>query len=122
MKQRIFNRGKGWYIPCKNYSNQEDTCVLWVNFMRDTEPVYQPKADSDFVFMDIIIDEAKINCKDKKVSNIFVFKYRVIEPEGKLTEVDRQNKEFAEQVRGTPYEKNFGGVSNPIAPDDLPFY
>lgn len=122
MKVRIFNRGRGWYVSGSNYKDTEDKAYMNVGFTRGTEPPYVPAADNPFIFRDIDIEEAKFNSYQKQIG-MFVFKYKLIPAEGELTEVERENKEFAEAIKDTPYAKNFGGSQNvDISPDDLPFY
>ena len=122
MKQRIFNRGRGWYISASNYKDSEDKAYMNVGFTRGTEPIYTPAADNPFVFIDIDIEEQKYTAY-KGAINLFVFKYSIIPPEGQLPEVEKQNNDFAQSVKGTAYEKKFGGnVDVDISPDDLPFY
>ena len=122
MKQRIFNRGKGWYISCANRNDPEDKAYVNVGFMRDQIPPYEPAGGNEFVFIDIDIIEWRLNSYKNK-PELFVFKYEFIKNDSKLTEVDRQNNEFAQSIQGTPYANKFGGGQNvDISPDDLPFY
>lgn len=107
MKQRIFSKGKGWYISASNYKNRDDKAYMNVHFTKDCgEPPYRPTADSDFVFTDIDILEQAYGAFNGKMT-LTVFKYNPIENDGKLTEVDRQ-------------ENAVQSVS--LSPDDLPFY
>ena len=122
MKQRIFNRGRGWYISASNYRNADDKAYMNVGFLKGQEPKYDPPVGNDFVFIDIDIEEQKYTSYNKQIQ-LFVFKYTIIQPEGELTEVEKDNQEFAESIKGTAYEKKFGGnVDVDISPDDLPFY
>lgn len=122
MKQRIFNRGKGWYISCNNRNDPEDKAYVNVGFMRDQIPPYEPVAGNEFVFIDIDIIEWRLNSYKNK-PELFVFKYELVRNDSKLTEVDRQNNEFAQSIQGTPYAEKFGGNQEvSISPDDLPFY
>ena len=120
MKQRIFNRGKGWYISASNYKDPDDKAYLNIFFPGNTDPAYRPTGDQGFVFIDIDIQEQKYTSYKGKIG-LTVFKYEIIPNEGKLDEVDAQNNDFAQQVRGTEYEKNFGAVGK-VEPEDLPFY
>lgn len=123
MKQRIFNKGKGWYISASNYRDKDDKAYMNVHFAVCAEPAYKATPDSEFVFIDIDIKEQKYTSYKGKIG-LTVFKYDFIQEKGNgLTEVDRQNNDFAESIQGTAYEKNFGASpSLEIAPDDLPFY
>ena len=81
-----------------------------------------PAGGNEFVFIDIDIIEWRLNSYKNK-PELFVFKYEFIKNDSKLTEVDRQNNEFAQSIQGTPYANKFGGGQNvDISPDDLPFY
>lgn len=110
MKQRIFNKGRGWYISCTNRNDPQDKSYINVGFTRETEPPYRPIGDQEFVFIDIDIQEAKFNSYKNKPS-MFVFKYEQIDHNDSLTEVERQGEEYAKYVG-----------KNVVAPDDLPFY
>ena len=97
MKQRIFNRGKGWYIPCSNYKDQNDKAYLNVKFGRDNEPLYTPPQENDYTFIDIVIDEGRFNSYEKKVSTLFVYKWHRAEQQQDQRKVE-------------------------LSPEDLPFY
>lgn len=103
MKQRIFSRGKGWYIPCVNYKDKEDKSYLYVNFKKEEEPSFNPPVGQEWMFVDIDILECKFGCKDGK-TNMMVWKYTVI-PSAPVKEDTR--------MFGRP---------NTIDPDELPFY
>lgn len=118
MKQKIFSKGKGWYISATNYKNKEDKCYINLYFPKNTEPEYKENGRG-FSAIDIDIQEMKFGCFNGK-AEITVFKYAKVE---KSTE--EQNKEFIESVQGTPYADNFGGTQSQdvdISPDELPFY
>lgn len=108
MKQRIFSRGKGWYIPCTNYNDQNDKCYVNVGFKKGEKPDYQAAGDNPFVFIDIDIIEWKLNCYKGK-PEMFVFKYEYIQPNGEMREVEKEDGKMF-------------GAANLINPDDLPFY
>lgn len=74
MKQRIFSRGQGWYIPCKNYKDDNDKATVYVNFKRGEEPQYQPPQGQDWCFVDIDIEDAKFGCS-KGRPNMMVWSY-----------------------------------------------
>lgn len=121
MKQRIFNRGRGWYVSASNYKNQEDKAYMNVFFPNGTEPHYQPVGEQGFTFIDIDIKEQKYTAYQGKIG-LTVFKYEIIPAaQNGLNEVERQNNEFAQQLAGTEYENKFGS-SVSVQPDDLPFY
>lgn len=120
MKQRIFNKGKGWYISASNYHDKDDKAYMSVYFPNGTEPQYKPVGDNEFTFIDIDILEQKYTSYKGKIG-LTVFKYEHIKSDSKLTEVDKQNEEFAQAVKGTEYEKNFGAKVD-LSPDDLPFF
>lgn len=122
MKQRIYNRGNGWYIPAHNYKDSEDNSSLNVGFTRGTEPVYTPPKENDYTFLDIDIQEAKFNSWHRKVSQMFVFKYTVIGKREQKNTVEEQNREFAESVQGTEYADNFGNPNLTFEQEELPFY
>lgn len=107
MKQRIFNRGKGWYISASNYKDKDDRAYMNVRFAVCTEPEYRPAADNPFVFKDIDIKDQKYECKDGKMY-LTVFHYELAMPKGELTELDKQGDKYATSVE--------------IKPEELPFY
>ena len=122
MKQRIFSKGKGWYISASNYKDKDDKAYMNVHFAKCEEPHYEPTADSEFIFTDIDIQEQKYGAYKGKMT-LTVFKYEPIQSKGALTEIDKQNGEWAEQLKGTPYADKFGGSQDvDIKPGDLPFY
>ena len=107
MKQRIFNKGKGWYISASNYKNKDDKAYMNVRFAVCSEPEYRPSGDNPFIFRDIDIEDQKYEAYEGKMY-LTVFHYKLIEPKGELTELDRQGKEYATAVE--------------IKPEELPFY
>ena len=120
MKQRIFSRGKGWYIPCKNYKDENDKTTFYVNFKKGEEPRYLPPEGQEWCFLDIDIESARFECFNGK-SNMKVWSYTITE--SKDTKTEEQNREFIDSLSGTPYEKKFGGSSAPVIDEnDLPFY
>lgn len=111
MKQRIFSRGKGWYIPCSNYRDPNDKAYLNVHFGRENEPAYVPPVGNDFTFLDIDILEAKFTSYQSK-ANMFVFKYTIIKSKDNgLQEQDSEHTEYGRSPSNVE-----------ISPDDLPFY
>ena len=74
MKQRIFSRGQGWYIPCKNYRDESDKATVYVKFKRGEEPPYNPPQGQDWCFIDIDIEDAKFGCS-KGRPNMMVWSY-----------------------------------------------
>lgn len=118
MKQRIFNKGKGWYISASNYKDKEDKAFMNVHFAKCEEPVYKKAGDNEFVFTDIDILEQKYGAYKGKI-NLTVFKYELIHNDSKYTEMDN----YAESIKGTGYEKNFGATQSiEIDESELPFY
>lgn len=96
MKQRIFNRGKGWYISASNYKDKKDKAYMTVRFAVCAEPQYTPTNDSDFTFVDIDILEQKYESFHNKMF-LTVFKYELIKPTNEIPEMDKQGKEYATQ-------------------------
>ncbi len=124
MKQRIFNRGMGWYISASNYKDREDKAYMNVHFALCEEPHYEALPHSDFVFIDIDIHEQKYGSYHNKMT-LTVFKYDLIESTGEKDRVEKQNKEYSEAIQDTAYTQKFGGskdYSEVVSPDDLPFY
>ena len=107
MKQRIFNRGKGWYISASNYKNKDDRAYMNVRFAVCTEPTYIHVGDNPFIFKDIDIQDQKYECKDGKMY-LTVFHYKLIEDNGEMTELEKQGDKYATSVE--------------IKPEELPFY
>lgn len=120
MKQKIFSKGKGWYISASNYKDKEDKCYINLYFPKGTEPQYKDNGRG-FSVKDIDIQEMKFGCYKGK-AELTIFKYELIE-EPAEDPVETENRSFSESVRGTEYEKNFGSSQNvDISPDDLPFF
>lgn len=116
MKQRIFNKGKGWYISASNYKDKEDKAFMNVHFAKCEEPIYKKAGDNDFVFVDIDIQEMKYGAYKGKI-NLTVFKYELIHNDSKYTEMDK----FAEEMK--PYSDKFGATQSiEIDESELPFY
>lgn len=121
MKVRLFSRGRGWYISCQNKNVNDDRFFINVYF-KDGEEPYADMTGKEFVFTDIDVQEAQFKCSNKK-PYMKVWKYENVDGSGALTEVEQENKDFAERVRGTEYEKNFGASQSvKIEDSDLPFY
>lgn len=76
MKLRIFNRGKGWYVPCSNWQDKEDKTYMNVRFAHKDDPIPDNVAmeNSGYCFTDIDVLEAKFECYQKNVK-MTVFKY-----------------------------------------------
>lgn len=76
MKLRIFNRGKGWYVPCSNWQDKEDKAYMNVRFAHKDDPIPDNVAieNSGFTFTDIDVLEAKFECYQKNVK-MTIFKY-----------------------------------------------
>lgn len=79
MKVRIFNRNKGWYVPCVNWQDKEDKAYMNVHFPHRDEPIPDNVAmeNSGYCFTDIDVLEAKFECYKGKIS-MTVFKYEPI--------------------------------------------
>lgn len=107
MKQKIFNRGNGWYISATNYKDKEDRAYVNLFFPKNTEPLYQDNPDG-YEAKDIDILDAKFTSFKGKVG-MTIFKYTEIE----------QKEEPAVIHRKTD---NMGGGVVEIDTDDLPFY
>lgn len=112
MKLKIFNRGKGWYVSATNYRDQDDKCYVNIGFNRDEEPEFTPNSDG-WQMLDIDVLEGKFNCYKGK-PGFHVFKYT------KVTNKD-ENRDFAESIQGTKYEKMFGSPNVKVDDSDLPF-
>ena len=99
MKQKIFSKGKGWYISANNYKDKEDKCYINLYFPKGTEPMYIDNGRG-FSVKDIDIQEMKFTSYKGK-----------------------DNESFTESVKGTGYEKNFGATQSiEIDESELPFY
>lgn len=111
MKQKIFSKGKGWYISANNYKDKEDKCYINLYFPKGTEPMYIDNGRG-FSVKDIDIQEMKFTSYKGK-AGVTIFKYSMIE----------DNEPFTESVKGTGYEKNFGATQSiEIDESELPFY
>lgn len=112
MKQKIFNRGKGWYISASNYKDQNDKAYLNLFFPKNTEPLYQDNGRG-FSVKDIDIDQAKFTSYQGKLG-MTIFAYTEIstdefEPDDEATLTIRK-------------QQTNDGISFTVEPEDLPFY
>lgn len=112
MKMKIFNRGKGWYVPCSNYKDENDKAYLNIFFPKNTSPEYIDNGRG-FSTKDIDIQEAKFTSYQGKVG-MTIFKYEL------LTEIPEET--YQRQIELNDGEKNMFGAENYIEQDDLPFY
>lgn len=111
MKVKIFNRGKGWYVPAQNYKDDTDKCYINFHFAKCEEPEYHDNGRG-FSCIDIVIDEGKFNSY-KGQAGITVFKYHLTDEE--------QNDEFNRSLDGTKYADEFDPKVK-IEEKELPFY
>ena len=115
MKQKIFSKGKGWYISANNYKDKEDKCYINLYFPKGTEPMYIDNGRG-FSVKDIDIQEMKYGAYKGKI-NLTVFKYELIHNDSKYTEMDK----FAEEMK--PYADKFGATQSiEIDESELPFF
>lgn len=112
MKQRIFNRGKKWYISCSNYKDENDKSYVNLFFPGNTEPKY---VDNGRGFSSKLIDieEAKFTSYHEK-PELTIFKYRELEEEPRETKSD--------QVALNDGKKDMFGGNTIISTEELPFY
>lgn len=106
MKQKIFNRGKGWYISCTNYKDPNDKAYISLYFPKNTDPDYTQTAQG-FTAKDIDIQEAKFTSYQGK-PGMTIFKYEELEPQ--------------EAKKETTIEHGNDGAEINIEQEDLPFY
>lgn len=112
MKQKIFNRGKGWYISATNYKDQNDKAYLNLFFPKNTEPLYQDNGRG-FSVKDIDIDQAKFTSYQGKLG-MTIFAY---------TEISTEEFEPDDEATLTIRKQQINdGVSFTVEPEDLPFY
>lgn len=103
MKQTIFNRGKGWYISCSNYKDENDKAYISLYFPKGTTPIYEDNGRG-FSMLNIDILEAKFTSYQGK-AGMTIFKY-----------VESKNDESKKD------DSKMFGAENIVEPDDLPFY
>lgn len=96
MKQKIFSKGKGWYISANNYKDKEDKCYINLYFPKGTEPMYIDNGRG-FSVKDIDIQEMKFTSYKGK-AGVTIFKYSMID----------DTEEYSPKVK--------------IEPEELPFY
>ena len=77
MKQKIFSKGKGWYISANNYKDKEDKCYINLYFPKGTEPMYIDNGRG-FSVKDIDIQEMKFTSYKGK-AGVTIFKYSMID-------------------------------------------
>lgn len=73
MKQRIINKGKGWYIIGSNYKDSKDMAFLDLFFPKNSEPIAIPN-DKGYASLLIDIEEAKFTSYKGKIG-MTIFKY-----------------------------------------------
>ena len=107
MKQKIFNRGKGWYVFATNYKDENDKAYLNLYFPSGEPEYTENERGYSVIYIDI--QEAKFTAYKGKIG-LTVFKYEM------LSEV-KKDEQYAK----------FGGDrsdlhrSAGIQDDDLPF-
>lgn len=113
MKQRIFNRGNGWYIVGSNYKDDKDKAYIDLYFVKNTEPNY---VDNGRGFSSKLIDieEAKFTSYHKK-PGLTIFKYTELE------EPSRPDQESRQVELNDGKSDMFGGKVQ-IDTEELPFY
>ena len=97
MKLKMYNNGKGWYVPCHNYRDENDKAYLNIYFAKCEEP--------QGTEAEIIVDEARHGCYKGKIQ-LSIFKYH--------TKKNDDNSMFG--------GNRADAGNNIIKPDDLPFY
>ena len=121
MKQRMFNRGKGWYTTATNYQDENDKTYVNFKFAKGNEPQAVIGAQG-YAVLDLDILEQKYICKEGKVG-VFIFKYTVVEPNQKVT-VQTTLSSDGRDVMGH-IDTQAHKISEPditIDDDELPFY
>lgn len=104
MKQKLFNKGTGWYISANNYKNKQDKAYMNVHFSRNhcVEPTYIDNGRG-FSVMDVDIQEAMFTSYKGKVG-MTIFKFE------QLSDLEFDSSKFG------------GSIETNIEPEDLPFY
>lgn len=126
MRVRLFNRGKGWYISCSNYKDENDKAYLGVYFPQTViEPHFNDNGRG-YSVKDIDIEEAKFTSYKGKVG-LTIFKYLELsdiqlEKTNARDEKGHYEEPKAEQMPLENKGKDMFGAISPIEPDDLPFY
>lgn len=118
---KIFNRGNGWYIVCKNYKDDQDHCTIGARFRKGSEPAYNPPAGNDFTFLDINIKDMSFNSYQNQCRSITIWDYEIKESK-KERNIEQENKEFNTEMEDTEYGVTFGSSDVEIEPEELPFY
>ena len=77
MKQRIFNKGRGWYISAKNRYDKEDRAYMNVFFPMRNQPDRLPLPGEAYSFVDIEIIGHKFEAYNGKIQ-LKVFEYNLI--------------------------------------------
>ena len=108
MKQKIFNRGNGWYISGSNYKNKEDKAYISLFFPRESDPEYH-ETENGFMAKDIDILEAKFTSYNGK-PGMTIFKYVEIKSESEPKQTITRKQDYT------------GGGYEEIKSEDLPFY
>lgn len=114
MRVKMFNRGKGWYVICNNYKDDQDKAYLNLFFAGHNEPSFIPN-DRGFSVQDIDVEEAKFTSYQGKVG-MTIFKYTMAKPRMEGQTYDE--REFAD-VRVS--HGNMGAEIEGIDAEDLPF-
>ena len=117
MKQRIFNRGKGWYIVGNNFKDENDKAYCNLYFPQNSAPNYALNSQG-WAMADIDILEAKYT-SFKGVIGMTIFKYvllnndRVNEQKYPQIKTENEHDYFKEEDTSPKVE---------ISMDELPFY
>lgn len=109
MKQRIFSKGKGWYISASNYKDPEDKAYMNLFFPSGSEPKYFDNG-MGFSTKEIDILEQRYTSYKGKIG-LTIFKY-----------IELQDKKEQQPLTREDNKDMFGGDSHGFEQDELPFY
>lgn len=102
MKQRIFNRGMGWYIVATNYKDQTDKAYCNLYFPKGTEPIALI-GEQGYAVEDIDILEWKLNCYKQKIG-LTVFKFDLINrQEEAIDNVEARSEYRTSEMKELPF-------------------
>lgn len=96
MKQRIFSKGKGWYISATNYKDKNDKAFVSLHFTNNNEPIINV-GNQGYAVMDIDIIEWRLNSYKNKVG-MTIFKYYPVEEQQEAV-----RNEYTDEMRELPF-------------------
>lgn len=105
MRQRIFSRGKGWYVSGTNHYDEKDKAYMNVSFPMRNGPTRYPEPGEDYSWVDIEIIKGKFESYKGKIC-LKVFEYDLVgtiddaqneQNGGQQTQLDPDDEEYGDE-------------------------